>query len=111
MRGTAVVASSAGGITEFVAEGRTGFLTPPGDDRALGAALARVLGDRDSAELLGSNARRFALAELTEERFLDRVEALYARLVQPARNATGKRGGLAVGAGRSGASGRRIRQR
>jgi glycosyltransferase involved in cell wall biosynthesis len=81
MRGTAVVASAAGGVSELVDEGRTGLLAPPGDDEALAKSLARILDDRELAERFGAEGRRFALAELTDERFLDRVEALYESLL------------------------------
>lgn len=81
MRGTAVVASRSGGLTEFVLDGETGVTVPPGDAPALAEALAGVLADRGHAERLGASARRFALAELGEERFTDRVLALYERIV------------------------------
>lgn len=81
MRGTAVVASRSGGLTEFVHDGETGYTVPPGDVGALAEALTGVLGDRDRAERLGAAARRFALAELGEDRFTDRVVALYERIV------------------------------
>jgi len=80
MRGTAVVASNWGGVTEIVREGETGLLVPSGDAEALAAALGRVLNDRDFAERMGAQARAFACAELTEDRFVERVERLYARL-------------------------------
>lgn len=43
--GTAVLATRVGGIPEVVEEGSNGWLVPPGDPRALSAALASVLGD------------------------------------------------------------------
>jgi glycosyltransferase involved in cell wall biosynthesis len=85
MRGTAVVASSLGGVTEFVHDGRTGILAGPADDEALSAGLGRVLADRELAERLGAEGRRFALDELTDERFLDRVERLYERVLERRR--------------------------
>lgn len=42
-----VVASDVRGNRELVAEGRTGFLFPAGDARALAGTLARVLADAD----------------------------------------------------------------
>ena len=40
MRGIAVVSSDCGGLPELVRDGETGFLVPPGDEKALAAALA-----------------------------------------------------------------------
>jgi glycosyltransferase involved in cell wall biosynthesis len=39
MRGTAVVASRVGGSAEFIQNGRSGILVPPGDENALAEAL------------------------------------------------------------------------
>ena len=61
MRGTAVVASSVGGLPEIVREGRTGFLVPPGDVDALSERLLKLLTDRKLAEELGRAARARAL--------------------------------------------------
>jgi len=80
MRGTAVVASGSGGLTEQVVDGETGYLVPPGDASALAHALERVVVDRDLAERLGDAGRRRALAELTEDRYVDRILAIYARM-------------------------------
>ena len=80
MRGTAVVASRLGGLSEFVVDGVTGYGVPPGDASTLAETLLRVLSDRKLAELLGETARRFALAELTELRFTERFIDLYQRL-------------------------------
>jgi glycosyltransferase involved in cell wall biosynthesis len=64
--GTPVVATDSGGIPEFVEDGETGVLVPPGDDAALAAALDRVLGDAGLRERLAEGGRaaaetRFAL--------------------------------------------------
>ncbi len=80
MRGTAVVASRTGGLTEIVADGTTGALVEPGDERALADALIRLLNDRDACERMGAAARRFATAELSEAMCIDRLVALYEEL-------------------------------
>lgn len=80
MRGTAVVASRLGGLSELVVDGVTGYGVPPGDASRLAETLLRVLSDRELAERLGGTARRFALAELTELRFTERFIDLYQRL-------------------------------
>jgi glycogen synthase len=55
--GLPVVASRVGGVPEIVRDGETGILVPPGDPRALAAALNRVLGDEALAQRLRANAR------------------------------------------------------
>lgn len=80
MRGTAVIATRWGGVTEIVREGESGLLVGPGDVAALAASLRCVLDSRDFAERMGLTARAFALAELTEERFIGRFEKIYERL-------------------------------
>jgi glycosyltransferase involved in cell wall biosynthesis len=82
MRGTAVVASSSGGLTELVQEGLTGFQVQPGDADALARALLCVLSDRTLAERLGQQGRATALAELTEGRMIERFVQLYETLRQ-----------------------------
>jgi glycosyltransferase involved in cell wall biosynthesis len=81
MRGTAVVASRWGGLTELVREGRTGFLVPPGDVEALAESLLRILTDRELAERLGREGRAIALAEHTEDVFVERMLCLYGPLL------------------------------
>jgi glycogen synthase len=55
-----VVASAVGGIPEVVVPGRTGFLVPPADPRALAEALNRLLRDRTLARGMGLAGRRRA---------------------------------------------------
>jgi glycosyltransferase involved in cell wall biosynthesis len=81
MRGTAVVASRSGGLEEQVEEGVTGHLVSTGDAPALARALERVLLDRGLAESLGRAGRVRALRELSEDRHVERVLALYRELV------------------------------
>lgn len=64
--GRPVVATRAGGVPEFVSDGRDAVLVPPGDPSALGACLDRLLGDDAERERLSKGAlesvERFALA-------------------------------------------------
>jgi glycosyltransferase involved in cell wall biosynthesis len=77
MRGTAVVASRVGGLVEFVQDGRSGILVPPGDPSALENALRAVACDRELAERLGAEGRVFALRHLHQDVFVDGVLRLY----------------------------------
>jgi glycosyltransferase involved in cell wall biosynthesis len=76
-RGRAVVASDVGGLPEIVEHGRTGLLVPSGDADALAEALAAVAGDSARAAMMGAAGRERALAEFSQERCTDRIEAIY----------------------------------
>ena len=76
MRGTAVIATLGGGLSEIVRDERTGILVPPNNVDALASALLGLLSDRRRAECLGGGGREFALSHLTEEIFVDRFVAL-----------------------------------
>jgi glycosyltransferase involved in cell wall biosynthesis len=82
MRGTAVIATLGGGLSEIVHDDRTGILVPPDNVDALASALLGLLSDRRRAECLGCGGREFALSHLTEEIFVDRFVALYGRLLE-----------------------------
>ncbi len=58
--GLAAVASAVGGIPEIIEDGVTGLLVPPGDDRALSAALVRVIDDDALRHRLAGAARLIA---------------------------------------------------
>jgi glycosyltransferase involved in cell wall biosynthesis len=53
-----VVATSVGGLPEAVEDGRTGFVVPPRDERALADAVARLLEDEPLRRAFGAAARR-----------------------------------------------------
>ena len=59
-RGRVVVASRVGGIPDVVEDGVNGLVVEPGDERALAAALRRLLSDRALAERLGAGAAQGA---------------------------------------------------
>jgi glycosyltransferase involved in cell wall biosynthesis len=55
--GTAVVGSDCGGIAEQIVDGVSGLLFPPGDARALAAALERLLDDPDLRRRIADGGR------------------------------------------------------
>jgi glycosyltransferase involved in cell wall biosynthesis/peptidoglycan/xylan/chitin deacetylase (PgdA/CDA1 family) len=61
--GLAVVASDLSGIPELVRDGVSGLLVPPGDPRALAAALRALAGDPALRARLGASGRERVLAE------------------------------------------------
>jgi len=81
--GTPVVATSVGGIPEQIAEGVTGFLTPPGDARAMATRIEQLLSDdalrrRFAAAAIESARRHFGLDRQIND-YLAWYEELVAR--------------------------------
>lgn len=77
LRGTPLVASDTGGLSEIVEHERTGWAVPPGDVEALADALQGILGDRERAQHVAREGQRVASERYSEERWLDRMIALY----------------------------------
>jgi glycosyltransferase involved in cell wall biosynthesis len=77
--GTAVVAVAEGGFTETVDDGRTGLLTAR-DPHAFGAAVARVLEDRELAGRLAEAGRREARERWTWERTAEGYDRLLTQV-------------------------------
>ncbi|MGI9081115.1 MAG: glycosyltransferase family 4 protein [Thermoleophilaceae bacterium] len=78
--GLPVVASDHGGVTEIVRDGETGRLVPPGDPRALAAALRALADDPASAAEMGAKGRQDVAERFSLTRMLDELQAVYARL-------------------------------
>ena len=54
--GRPVVATAVGGVPEQIVEGRTGFLTPPGDAAAMAARIQQLLDDPELRRQMGAAA-------------------------------------------------------
>ena len=79
--GVPVVATAGKGIPEAVTDGRTGLLTPVGDPKALGDAVARVLGDPALAKRLADGGRAEA-PNYSIDRTAERTLAVYERVLR-----------------------------
>ena len=77
-----VVASDAGGITDIVEHERTGLLVPPGDERSLAAALARLAGDPALARALGEAGYRRLAERFTWDAIVSKWMAIYERVAR-----------------------------
>lgn len=82
--GLPVVASAVGGAHESVADGVTGRLVPPGDERALAAALREVLADPERRAAFGRAGRARYEAAFTFERMLSSTLEVYRSLAPSA---------------------------
>jgi glycosyltransferase involved in cell wall biosynthesis len=79
--GKPVLASAAGGNPELVVHGESGLLVPPRNPRAMAAAVTGLLRDPDLARRLGAGGRERVEKGFSSEVRLDRIEALYRRLI------------------------------
>jgi glycosyltransferase involved in cell wall biosynthesis len=84
-----IVASAVSGIPFYIKDGDTGLLFPNEDVDALAAALDRIMGDEAYATMLGENGYRYASAELSERRHIEKLLALFETL-EHERSATGE---------------------
>jgi glycosyltransferase involved in cell wall biosynthesis len=78
--GLAIVATEVGGVPDVVENERQALLVPPADPVGLAAALARLAGDADLRERLGSAARERA-RQLGPEEVAARFDAVYQALL------------------------------
>jgi glycosyltransferase involved in cell wall biosynthesis len=76
-----IVASRLAGVDELVEDGETGLLVPAGDPAALADALSRLLGDDGLRRRMGKAAYRAARARFAAAPAVQRVMAIYDRLL------------------------------
>ena len=69
-RGRPVVAFDVGGIPDWLEDGVSGLLVPPGDINGLAGAMDRLLSKPDLAESLGQGAAKIAAHRLTHRGYL-----------------------------------------
>jgi glycosyltransferase involved in cell wall biosynthesis len=79
--GCPVVATRVGGLPDLIDDGETGYLVPPGDADALGAAVIRLLRNHEAARRIGESARARVSERFTIERLVADTEGLYAGLL------------------------------
>jgi glycosyltransferase involved in cell wall biosynthesis len=75
--GKCVIASRTHGQTDTIADGENGIYVPPGDSRALRAAIERMLARPDEARRMGQAARRYIESQAGLDLFVQRmIEAI-----------------------------------
>jgi glycosyltransferase involved in cell wall biosynthesis len=79
--GLPVLCADVGMLPDIVRENETGYLFPPGDERALRDLLARVVDDRHLRARLGRAARAWAVDNRSEEAMLESVLRVYRRVL------------------------------
>ncbi len=82
--GKAIVATTAGGMPEVVADRQTGLLVPPRDHVAMAQALLRLLGDEDLRRRMGAAGQSRVRERFSAERMVQDTLAVYQRVAQHA---------------------------
>ena len=75
--GKPVVATTVGGLPEFVVEGENGFLVPPGDSVGLAAAIRHLLAQPERAKAMGCNGQEHVRKHYSIESVVRQHEQLY----------------------------------
>jgi glycosyltransferase involved in cell wall biosynthesis len=78
--GLPVIATSVGGIPDFVRDGEDGLLVPPRDAEALGEAIDALARDPELRTRLGESARAHVAREAGSETIVRRWREVYAGL-------------------------------
>jgi glycosyltransferase involved in cell wall biosynthesis len=85
-----IVCTRAGGPSEYVQDGSTGFVVPVRDSETMAERIGRLLSDRGARERLGREGRRQALTRYAYPRLVRDFVALYEEVAnRPAAAAGG----------------------
>jgi glycosyltransferase involved in cell wall biosynthesis len=68
--GVPLAGFDVGAIREYLVDGQTGILVPPGDTDTLAKAVDRLLNAPDEARAMGSRGREFVAARFTDDALL-----------------------------------------
>jgi glycosyltransferase involved in cell wall biosynthesis len=83
--GLPVVATRLAGIPEVVTDGHTGLLVPPGDEAAIGTAIARLCASSDERRRFGAAARVAVSGRFGADAYVQSVTDLYEERLVKAR--------------------------
>ena len=83
--GLPVISTPVGSIAEIVQDGSMGRLVPPGDARALRAAIEALLADEPLRRRLGAGAREAALQRFGEDRMVERMLDVFTVVARASR--------------------------
>ena len=76
-----LVGSGAGGMTEIIVDGVTGYQFPPGDHQALAERVTRLLRDRALAAAMGERGYARLKEHFSLDQYMAQIHAAYGRLL------------------------------
>ncbi|WP_447602490.1 glycosyltransferase family 4 protein [Nitrospira sp. Nam80] len=80
--GKAIVATTAGGIPEFVQDGHNGLLVPIEDSQALAAAIDKLIRNKDLRDKIGGNGRMIVEEQYDYDKLVVQYEELFKEQVR-----------------------------
>ena len=82
--GKAIVATTAGGIPEFIRDGHNGLLVAVEDSQALAESIDRLIRDKDLRERIGENGRVVVEEQYDYDKLVFRYEELFKEQIRRA---------------------------
>ncbi|CAD6490157.1 MAG: D-inositol-3-phosphate glycosyltransferase [Candidatus Argoarchaeum ethanivorans] len=77
-----VVATNVGAIPEVVKDGKTGFIVPPRDEKALADAIIKLLKDKKLRKEMGENAYEKMKEELSWDKIAEKTIEVYKEAIK-----------------------------
>lgn len=77
-----VVVTDVGSIPEVVDDGKTGFIVPPRDEKALAEAIVKILKDDKLRKQLGENAYKKSKTDLLWDKIAEKTIEVYKEAIQ-----------------------------
>jgi glycosyltransferase involved in cell wall biosynthesis len=79
--GLPVVATDVGGVREAIVESETGYIVPSGDDEKMAERIIQVLGNDETARVMGERGKAIAAEKFSSEHHLRNTLELYEELL------------------------------
>jgi glycosyltransferase involved in cell wall biosynthesis len=79
--GLPIVATSVGGLSELIEDGKTGYLVPPSDVAALTGRLRFLILEPECRQAMGAAGRRRAVKLFSVDRMVAKIAAVYDSLL------------------------------
>ena len=80
--GLPVLATRVGGVPEMVAENASGILCQPSDSQALAEGIMALCRNAERSAVMGQAGRRIFEEHFTQQKMLNRIDALYQELIK-----------------------------
>jgi len=77
-----VVATAVGGVPEIIREGKTGLLVPSNNEKAMRAAIERLLNEKRLRHDIVERAFEYVVSEHTMKKMCDRYESVYQGMLK-----------------------------